>query len=118
MFQSFFIGGFECSTHRLRSGKRLDMVAATKHDRFIRADYARCRAHGITTVREGIRWHLIERLPGHYDFSTVLPLLRAAHEYGIQVIWDLCHYGWMTSIFSGLNSCAALPALPAPSPAC
>lgn len=98
MFQSFFIGGFECSTHRLRSGKRLDMVAATKHDRFIRADYARCRAHGITTVREGIRWHLIERLPGHYDFSTVLPLLRAAHEYGIQVIWDLCHYGWPDDI--------------------
>jgi len=33
-FQSFFLGGFECSTHRLRNGKRLDLVRATKHDEF------------------------------------------------------------------------------------
>lgn len=48
---------------------------------------------GIRTVRDGIRWHLIERTPGHYDFSSVLPMVRAAHDAGVQVIWDLCHYG-------------------------
>ncbi|MCU0544531.1 MAG: hypothetical protein MUE44_20570 [Oscillatoriaceae cyanobacterium Prado104] len=36
MFQSFFMGGFECSTHKLRSGKRLDVTAATGHEFFQR----------------------------------------------------------------------------------
>jgi hypothetical protein len=31
-FRSFFLGGFECSTHRLRSGKRLDLIRSTRHD--------------------------------------------------------------------------------------
>jgi beta-glucosidase/6-phospho-beta-glucosidase/beta-galactosidase len=98
MFPSFFIGGFECSTHRLCSGRRLDMIAATRHDRFAEADYARCREQGIATVREGIRWHLIERLPGRYDFSSVLPMLHAAQAQRMRVIWDLCHYGWPDDI--------------------
>lgn len=93
-FNSFFLGGFECSTHRLASGKRLDLIAATGHDRHAAADYARLRAHGISTVREGIRWHLIERAPYRYDFGSVLPMLRAARDAGIQVMWDLCHFGW------------------------
>ena len=94
LFRSFFIGGFECSTHRRADGRRLDMVAATGHDRHVAADYRRLREHGILTAREGLRWHLIERSPGHYDFSSVLPFVRAAHALGIQVTWDLCHYGW------------------------
>ncbi len=94
LFPSFFIGGFECSTHRLASGVRLDMVAATGHDRHVVADFERLRAHGIRTAREGIRWHLIEPTPGRFDFSGALAILRAARDAGIQVIWDLLHYGW------------------------
>lgn len=94
MFQSFFLGGFECSTHRQPSGRRLDLVAATAHDRHAAADYARLRSYGILTVREGIRWHLIERTPHQYDFASVLPMVRAARDVGMQVIWDLCHFGW------------------------
>ncbi len=94
IFKSFFIGGFECSTHRLRNGKRLDLVAATEHDRFLAADYKRLQEQGILTVREGIRWHLIEPIPGKYDFSSVLPTIRTARDMGMQVIWDLFHYGW------------------------
>jgi hypothetical protein len=60
MFQSFFMGGFECSTHRLLSGKRLDVTAATCHDKFAAAGYQRLQQQGIYTVREGICWHLIE----------------------------------------------------------
>lgn len=93
-FQSFFLGGFECSTHRRRDGSHRDLIAATGHDRFCRADYARLQALGIRTVREGIRWHLIEPTPGRYDFSSVLPMIRAAQASGTQVIWDLYHYGW------------------------
>ena len=88
------MGGFECSTHRNRSGRRLDLVAATSHDEFVFADYARLTGLGLRTVREGLRWHLIEPAPGRYDFSSVLPILLAAREHGVQVIWDLCHYGW------------------------
>jgi beta-glucosidase/6-phospho-beta-glucosidase/beta-galactosidase len=94
LFRSFFLGGFECSTHRLASGKRLDLVAATGHDRHAAADYARLRARGILTVREGIRWHLIERAPYRYEFESVLPMVRAARDAGMQVMWDLCHFGW------------------------
>jgi hypothetical protein len=94
MLGSFWIGGFECACHRRRDGRRLDVLAATGHDRWAAADYARLRRLGIETVREGVRWHRIERSPGRYDFSSLLPTVRAAREAGTQVIWDLCHYGW------------------------
>jgi hypothetical protein len=93
-FRSFFMGGFECSTHRLRTGRRLDVIGATQHDRFAREDYQRLVDVGIRTARDGIRWHLIERTPGVYDFSSVRPMLAAARETGVQVIWDVLHYGW------------------------
>lgn len=93
-FQSFFMGGFECSTHRRPDGRRLDLIAATQHDRHALADYRALMAHGISTVRDGLRWHLIEQRPGEYDFASAMPMVRAAREAGVQVIWDLCHYGW------------------------
>lgn len=92
--RSFFVAGFECSTHRRADGARLDLIAATRHDRFAAADYARTAAKGLTTARDGLRWHLIERAPGFYDWSSFLPMLRAARAAGVQVIWDLCHYGY------------------------
>jgi hypothetical protein len=92
------MGGFECSTHRLRSGRRLDVIAATSHDRFARKDYERLAAAGMRTVRDGIRWHLIETTPGVYDFSSVLPMLAAARGARVQVIWDVLHYGWPDDI--------------------
>jgi hypothetical protein len=78
LLASFFIGGLECSTHRIPSGQRLDMVAATAHDLHAAADYDRLAQYEIRTVREGIRWHLIERTPLKYDFGSLLPLVRAA----------------------------------------
>ena len=94
LFDSYFLGGFECSTHRRRDGRRLDLIAATGHDRAVVLDYRAMLEHGIRTVRDGVRWHLIETVPGRYDWSSFLPMLRAAEEVGVQVIWDLCHYGW------------------------
>jgi len=93
-FRSFFMGGFECSTHRLRTGRRLDVIGATAHDRLALEDYRRLAEVGMRTIRDGIRWHLIEVSPGKYDFSSVLPMLRAAREADVQVIWDVLHYGW------------------------
>ncbi|HYW69467.1 MAG TPA: hypothetical protein VE961_00445 [Pyrinomonadaceae bacterium] len=94
LFESFFLGGFECSTHRLATGKRLDEIAFTRHDRFAPQDYARLIGQGIRTAREGLRWHLIEPQPGKYDWSSLLSMLRAAQSHRIQIIWDIFHYGW------------------------
>lgn len=104
LFRSFLQGGFECSTHRLRPGegqtvgKRLDVIAATGHDAFAAIDYAQLARHAIRTVRDGLRWHLIETTPASYDWSSFLPMLRAARETGTEVIWDLLHYGWPDDI--------------------
>ena len=94
LFSSFFMGGFECASQRLTCGRRLDLTAATGHDRHVGEDYARLHDVNIRTARDGIRWHLIEPSPFRYDFSSVLPMLRAARATNTQIIWDLCHYGW------------------------
>ena len=92
-FDSFFMAGFECSSHRRRDGVRLDLIRATGHDKHVLQDYRRCKDLGFGTVRDGLRWHLIERAPGQYDWSSWLPALEAAEQLGIDVIWDLFHYG-------------------------
>jgi beta-glucosidase/6-phospho-beta-glucosidase/beta-galactosidase len=48
----------------------------------------------MRTAREGLRWHLIETAPGHYDFSSAQRILEAAQKEGIEIIWDLLHFGW------------------------
>jgi beta-glucosidase/6-phospho-beta-glucosidase/beta-galactosidase len=98
LFRSYFLAGFECSTHRRCDGRRLDLVAATHHDRLAAQDYWQLAGLGIRTVRDGFRWHLIEPSPGRYDWSSLLPMLRAANDAKVQVIWDLCHYGWPDDI--------------------
>ncbi|WP_457580166.1 glycosyltransferase family 4 protein [Ensifer canadensis] len=104
LFQSFFHGGFECSTHRIlpvsgaRFGRRLDVIASTKHDQNAANDYRQLAEHDIRTIRDGFRWHLIERSLGTYDWDSVLPMIRAARTTGTQVIWDLLHYGWPDDI--------------------
>ena len=94
LFKSFFIGGFECSSQRRWDGHRLDVLAQTEHDIRAADDYRLLGQHGMRTVRDGVRWHLVERRPGHFDLSSFLPMLTAARETGTQVIWDLLHYGW------------------------
>jgi hypothetical protein len=98
LFDSFFLGGFECSTHRRSDGRRLDLIDSTGHDSHAMTDYTTLVGQGVRTVRDGLRWHLIETSPGHYDWSSFLPQLRAAEDAGVQVIWDLCHYGYPDDI--------------------
>ena len=92
-FASFFQGGFECSSHRRRDGVRLDLIRATSHDKHVWQDYRQCAELGFRTLRDGLRWHLIEKAPGKYEWSSWLPALEAAEELGLQIIWDLFHYG-------------------------
>lgn len=94
LFKSFMFGGFECSSHRLRSNRRLDLLGCTQAPHLLQADFQRLQSQGIYTVRSGIRWHQIEERPYIYNFSGELPQVRAARQMGMQVIWDICHYGW------------------------
>jgi len=92
--KSWFMGGFECSTHRRRDGRRLDVIAATRHDQMALADYRLAASLGLGTLRDGTRWHLIERIPYRYDWLSLLPMVQAARVADVQVVWDLMHYGW------------------------
>jgi beta-glucosidase/6-phospho-beta-glucosidase/beta-galactosidase len=94
IFKSIYMAGYECSTFRRPDGKRLDLIASTGHDANAIHDYRQDREHGIRSARDGFRWHLIETSAGKYDWSSFLPMFRAARQEGIQVIWDLCHYGY------------------------
>jgi beta-glucosidase/6-phospho-beta-glucosidase/beta-galactosidase len=98
LFRSFVLGGFECSTHRLPNGKRLDLIHSIRHDELAASDYRLLQRHGILTARDGLRWHLIERRAGSYDFSSATGMLQAARDTRMQVIWDLWHYGWPDDI--------------------
>jgi beta-glucosidase/6-phospho-beta-glucosidase/beta-galactosidase len=87
------MAGFECSCQINSAGMRLDMTSALQHDVNAAADYHRLREAGIATARDGIRWHLVEQA-GSFQWGSWLPMLRAARAANVQVIWDLCHYGW------------------------
>lgn len=98
LFNSYFLGGFECSTHRRCDHRRLDLISSTQHDRLVVQDYRQLAGLGIHTMRDGLRWYRIETSQGRYDWASFLPMLRAARDNGVQVIWDLCHYGWPDDI--------------------
>jgi hypothetical protein len=93
-FDGFFLAGFECSDHRVEDGRRVDVLAGTGHDRLAARDYALLRGVGIDACREGVSWVRCEPQPGCFDFGSLLPRLAAAREYGIQISWDLMHFGW------------------------
>lgn len=94
LFNSFVMAGYECSSQRRQDGRRLDLLADTGHARWAHKDYAQLAGLNVRCARDGLRWHLIERSPGRYDWSSFLPMLRAARDHQVQVIWDLCHYGY------------------------
>ena len=93
VFRSFWMAGFEAADHRNRFGHRVDMLAGIQHDRKAAEDYANLVPLGIRCARDGLRWPAVDR-GGAYDLSSWLPIVKAARQAGVQVIWTLCHYGW------------------------
>jgi hypothetical protein len=93
MFSSFFFAGFEGSTGWNRDGQWIDQVAATGHDRHADEDYRRIRSVGLLAARESVRWPLVEAR-GRYDFSSLAPFVRASRHHGVEVLWDLFHFGF------------------------
>lgn len=98
LFQSFWLGGYECACHINGAGVRLDLLDATQHDAQVYEDYMLLKSVGIETVRDGIRWPMIEQPDGSFDFSSFLPMFEAGQKAGVQVIWDICHYGWPSGL--------------------
>ncbi|WP_405424597.1 beta-glucosidase [Pantoea stewartii] len=94
LFQSFFQGSFPCSTACRTPGKRLDMVISSGHDMLFRKDYAALVGLHLLTARDGARWHLIEKTPSQYDWRSFLPMVDAARDQQLQVIWELAHFGY------------------------
>ncbi|RIL06142.1 MAG: glycoside hydrolase [Proteobacteria bacterium] len=93
MFASFFLAGFEGTTAVNRHGEWIDQIAATQHDRFADDDYRLLREVGIAAARDAVRWPLVDRA-GRYDWSSLDPLLGAARRHGVDVVWDLFHFGY------------------------
>ncbi len=92
LFKSFYLAGFKSACHINKAGRRLNMLSLTQHDIQASADYALLRNFNIRTVRDGICWPLIEH-GGKFDFSPLVPLLEAARQNDMQVIWNVFHYG-------------------------
>ena len=107
LFNSFFMGGFECSTHRRHDGRRLDLIESTGHGKFFAEDFSTMAGHGLRTVRDGLRWHLIEPTPGQFDWSSFLPMLHASRAAGVQPIWPSI-WGSM-ALSSSTNSARSVP---------
>lgn len=93
MFKSFYMAGFECATGQNLHHQWIDQIAATEHDRFADADYALLAGCGVFTLREGVRWPLVDRGSG-YDFSSLDAFVAAARRHQMEVIWDLFHFGY------------------------
>jgi hypothetical protein len=93
MFRSFYMAGFECATGYNMHGEWIDQIAATHHDHHLSEDYARLAEVDIHTVREAIRWPLVDQR-GRYDFSSVEPFVHAALRHQFDVVWDLFHFGY------------------------
>ncbi|MCU7616290.1 hypothetical protein NZ698_03710 [Chryseobacterium sp. PBS4-4] len=93
-FKSFLMGGFECADQQNAFGRRVDLYKTSGHDRFLEEDYDQLNEIGIKTVREGIRWSVVETKPYEYDWTEVERIIKVSQEKNIQVVWDICHFGF------------------------
>lgn len=88
------MGGFECTDQLNAFGNRVDFLEITRHLELIAQDYHNLGLLNIRTVREGIRWSQVEKVPYQYDWSTVEMMIQAAKDHKIQQVWDICHFGY------------------------
>lgn len=93
-FKSFLMGGFECADQQNAFGNRVDLYKTSGHDQYLEADYHQLNELGIKTVREGIRWSAVETKPYQYDWREVDRMISVSQARGIQVVWDICHFGF------------------------
>ena len=97
IFLSYWQAGYEGADHINKANRSLSMNELTRHTHQARGDYLLLDKFGIKTVRESVGWRLVEK-SGHFDFSSLESRVHAANEFGLQIIWTLCHYGWPDDI--------------------
>lgn len=93
-FKSFWMAGYECTDQINAFGNRVDFLKVTGHLSKIDDDYQDLNILKIKTVREGIRWSVVEKVPYQYDFLTVKEMIIAGKRNNIQQLWDICHFGF------------------------
>lgn len=93
-FRSFLMGGFECADQQNAFGNRVDLYKASGHELFLEEDYDLLSEVGIKTIREGIRWSVVEKVPYCYDWTEMERIIKISQTKDIQVVWDLCHFGF------------------------
>lgn len=93
-FNSFLMGGFECADQQNAFGNRIDLYEISGHDLYLEEDYDRVHQLGMQTIREGIRWSKVEISPYQYDWTEVERIIKVSQSKNIQVIWDICHFGF------------------------
>jgi hypothetical protein len=98
MFKSFFLAGFECTEGFNAHRMRIDHIKATHHDQFLLDDYRLISEVGIRAVREGISWAQVDCGGCHYDFSWIAKVLEASKCHSLEVVYDLCHFGYPDGI--------------------
>jgi beta-glucosidase/6-phospho-beta-glucosidase/beta-galactosidase len=99
VLKSFFMGGFECADHINRSGARINLLKETLHHTKVLEDYKALHKLGINVVREGVCWSAVEIAPFEYDFNALKGFIDAAKALDIQIIWDLCHFGYPDGLY-------------------
>lgn len=93
MFNSFFLAGYDCTATYNVNREWINNTSATQHDHFLDHDYYLLNSVGIRAVREGICWSRVDS-NGKYDFTPLSRLLDASKRHNIEVIYDLCHFGY------------------------
>jgi len=93
-FRSFWMGGYECTDKMNYYGHRVDFIKLTGHLELIDQDYQMLEPFKIKTVREGIRWSQVEKVPFQYDWNSVKFMMEHAKKNNIQQVWDICHFGF------------------------
>jgi beta-glucosidase len=91
--------GFECSAFPQVGADELE---ETQHYRWWASDLVRVREAGITMIRYGIPWHLVNPRPHEYDWRWTDQAVDLMETLGITPIVDLFHYGTPLWIEGGI----------------
>lgn len=86
-----WLTGFECSTFPQQG---LDQLELTQHDRFWASDLLLARdGAACQTIRYGIRWHIVNPRPGHFEWASLDGPMDLLRRLGMEPIVDLFHFG-------------------------
>ncbi len=85
-------------------------LSVTGHEELLREDLALIEELGIGEFRYPIPWHLVEQVPGTYDWSFVDRVLSVVHEeLELSIIADLLHHtsypAWLVDGFLSEHFC-------------